>query len=847
MDTVKALEFFRRGYCALTDHRAPFPWQEGLFLRFCAADIPRAVDLPTGAGKTSVMVVWLLALGYQARTSPNSISLPRRLVWVVDRRVVVDQATAEADRLANRLAFSADQEPVLWEVRSLLARLCQSAADERSPLAVSTLRGEREDNREWSENPTRAAIVVGTVDMIGSRLLFSGYGDNRRRRALHAGLLGQDALVVNDEAHLTPAFAALVNRVASQAGGARAMRALLLSATQRDQGGGSFPENLDADLSNEESEFAKRYRAIKRLHLLPPTENLKDEIRELGLKPDRRTIVFVRSPKDARDVAAGIKKKHGGAHVPLITGMQRGYERDKLLGDEVVRRFLSKDASPAGAPPCWLVATSAGEVGVDLSADRLITDLETADHLLQRFGRLNRFGETEGDAYVVYSPKQIDGDRGDAERLRATRDYLQTLGGSASPEVLRRQPPPTEAISRAPNLAALLPWHLDVWSMTSINAAEWPSRPAVGPWLRGDEEGSPPETYVAWRDEVEELAGVPTSDLEEILDCHPVLAHERLKQYTRELCDTLKKSSYIGKLAMLVAADGEVCAGRLEDLLQKPEERFRYATLIMPPGVGLLDEHGMVDWSRATDKLSAEELARYDVSCVDGKRQKFRVAPDAPQPDPGLRLRCTVEIPSEDENEEGPQWMYFSGSKPQRARPAPQLLADHQAAVAAVAADLARRLGFDERLVRVFHWAGEWHDRGKDRAVWQRAAGNRGGGPALAKSSCVNARVLGGYRHEVGSLLDAEEQLPPDFAPEERDLALHLIAAHHGWARPHFPSQTFDKTACRRSERAALECARRFGRLQRLRGAWSLAYLEAIFHSADAIASEGAPELPLHA
>ena len=110
----------------------------------------------------------------------------------------------------------------------------------------------------------------------------------------------------------------------------------------------------------------------------------------------------------------------------------------------------------------------------------------------------------------------------------------------------------------------------------------------------------------------------------------------------------------------------------------------------------------------------------------------------------------------------------------------------------------------------------------------------------------MNVKKLDGYRHELGSLLDAVTELPLDFTQDERDLALHLIAAHHGWARPHFPKRTFDKSACRRSERAALECARRLGRLQQRYGAWELAYLEAIFRSADAIASADAPELPVN-
>ena len=77
-------------------------------------------------------------------------------------------------------------------------------------LAISTLRGQFADNHEWSADPSLPAVICGTVDMIGSRLLFSGYGLGFKTKPLHAGFLGQDVLLVHDEAHLEPAFQALV-------------------------------------------------------------------------------------------------------------------------------------------------------------------------------------------------------------------------------------------------------------------------------------------------------------------------------------------------------------------------------------------------------------------------------------------------------------------------------------------------------------------------------------------------------------------------------------------------------------------------------------------------------------
>jgi CRISPR-associated endonuclease/helicase Cas3 len=74
---------FRASFHALTGHR-PFPWQERLFEAFKRGDIPRSVALPTATGKTSLMPIWVIALGWQARQAPAHVSLPRRLIWVVN-------------------------------------------------------------------------------------------------------------------------------------------------------------------------------------------------------------------------------------------------------------------------------------------------------------------------------------------------------------------------------------------------------------------------------------------------------------------------------------------------------------------------------------------------------------------------------------------------------------------------------------------------------------------------------------------------------------------------------------------------------------------------------------------
>jgi CRISPR-associated endonuclease/helicase Cas3 len=133
-----------------------------------------------------------------------------------------------------------------------------------------------------------------------------------------------------------------------------------------------------------------------------------------------------------------------------------------------------------------------------------------------------------------------------------------------------------------------------------------------------------------------------------------------------------------------------------------------------------------------------------------------------------------------------------------------------------------------------------WHDKGKDRPAWQRYARNEAGTMPLAKSPRYrHPNVLNGYRHEFGSLLDgmrADLSKLPD-----RDLMLHLIAAHHGWARPHFEPRSFDSSSLTSdNDQAFSEVVQRFGQLQHKYGRWGLAWLESLVRCADIAASQQA-------
>ena len=89
-------------------------------------------------------------------------------------------------------------------------------------------------------DPAAVAVIVSTVDQLGSRLLFRGYGLGIGSRALHAGLLGVDTTVVLDEAHIAEPLRRTVATIGSIQAGARqpprpALRLCAVSATHEAQ------------------------------------------------------------------------------------------------------------------------------------------------------------------------------------------------------------------------------------------------------------------------------------------------------------------------------------------------------------------------------------------------------------------------------------------------------------------------------------------------------------------------------------------------------------------------------------------------------------------------------------
>jgi CRISPR-associated endonuclease/helicase Cas3 len=200
LDFHRFSEYFR----ALWGH-PPFAWLSALVKRVLENahhPWPDAIQLPTASGKTACLDIAVFALAAQVDLLEpgRMLAAPRRIFFVVDRRVIVDEAYDRARKLADKL--KAAPSGIVKEVADRLRKL----AGGDTPMAVFQLRGGMYRSNAWARSPVQPTIVASTVDQLGSRLLFRAYGPGPGTWPIHAGLAGNDALVLLDEAHCARPF-----------------------------------------------------------------------------------------------------------------------------------------------------------------------------------------------------------------------------------------------------------------------------------------------------------------------------------------------------------------------------------------------------------------------------------------------------------------------------------------------------------------------------------------------------------------------------------------------------------------------------------------------------------------
>lgn len=954
---------FAAFFADLWEHE-PFPWQTRLLERVLDRGWPDYIDLPTASGKTATLDVAVFALAVQAGLPPEKRTLGRRIFFTVNRRVIVDEAFERAKCLANQL-LCASADSITGRVANALRQV--SGDPEAPPLDVALLRGGIVRDNRWARAITQPAIITSTIDQVGSRLLFRGYGVSEGARPLHAALIAHDSLLLLDEAHISQPFVETLNAIQTFRGAKWAKTPVQtpfafvqLTATP----GGTAPGNftLDAeDLAHPVLQARHTRPKPVALHIAAgakgkdPHPALAKELAERAvalLDDKRRNIAIVVNRVVTARLTADLlpdtlrKKRVAEADVHLAIGRMRPLDRDTLT-KAIQARVGPGLSTPNDAPPMFVVATQCLEVGADFDFDGMVSECASIDALRQRFGRLNRRGRKKDALGVIVVRKDQAKECDDpiyGTALAKTWEWLQArkqndavdFGVRAMNSLLEDG---GAAAMLAPRLHApvMFPAYVDMWAQTSPPPA--PS-PGVALFIHGPQRGEP-EVQVCWREDLDEGAEkrwvqvvsllppsgpecmtVPIGLVRRWLQGQKTLPDERgdlldgqapedaggtisprkavlwrgardsvLAQGPGELRpgDTVvipvhaegwnvfghvpeeapkdlaeeARAQNAGMVALRMDAgllndwNGSEAAKELKAWLEDPEQNLRAGQLRTLLGKLAQEKPETQEIrARAMKTLASNrfgfEYERYPI----GNRVVFRTT----RPDKNERLL----LPAMDD-----------GDDRASALPAPIPLPEHLRHVVDALESAAARLP-------VAPWrealksAAKLHDigkaderfqamllRGNIHAAWARGLPlAKSGGVPMSRDEWRRAAERCGYpkgfRHEMLSVQLAERKqglLPGD--PLERDLALHLIASHHGRGRPFAPvvldagpppvaleidGESFALSSDERKEnpphRLDSGIAERFWKLTRQYGWWGLAYLEAVLRLADQRASQ---------
>ncbi|MBL8477345.1 MAG: type I-U CRISPR-associated helicase/endonuclease Cas3 [Methyloversatilis sp.] len=842
----------------------PYLWQFALHERLMRNDLPPQILAPTAAGKTMALAAFIAALA--DRTVMGKPGLSRRLVFVVNRRVLVDDVT----RLAEAI-HSVVYEDRIPGLKNALASLSATG----NPLCIATLRGQFVDSGDWAVDPTTPAILLATPDMIGSRLLFRGYGLGRNRAPMQAGLLAFDTLLIHDEAHLAPAFSELMFDISRRAGrdaqalGVSGLQVMEMSATTRETGESAAAPLVCAPEGD--PNLLKRMQAEKRLQITDVRSD-KDwlertnQLARLRATEGKAVAVFVTAPDLALKLANELRRApRKGENLPpairsertaVLTGTMRGFERELLLGTCAWQR-ISAARDGTDAEGAVLIATSAGEIGIDLDADVLICDEATLDRQIQRFGRCNRRGERIGEINLIRWPTKTVVQPASASKRTGRSSDLSARALRAT-ELLRTLPPADEAALNASPLeltklrshpdyntaiepvAATRPLEetiLDLFAATTYRLTEL-SAPDPAIWIHGLVSPDQ-EVNLVWRT-------LPDADLGRFLQVWPIHRREKarlpINGKVEKIVDEIAERQRKAGLGLPVWLDGsgqlsEVFSGKLRPGM----------TLLFDQRAGGLDNSGLPSAESTTVVTDVSpiqfELGRItslDI-CHDGESGMWRTGDHSAATIPTLIAEV---FPGEvcawhafEGNGVLTLWLRALNRECEDAGELPttypRLLEDHHVLAAKAARRICSTLGLPSKHAEVLERALFRHDAGKARRCWQIAVGNVNPTVILGKSGSArfDFNASAGYRHELGSLVGLEDSSP---------LVRHLIASHHGYARPSFPLSARIHEGCAEEARLA---EFNYAQLSRTHGRWGLAYLEALTKCADVLAERAADQL----
>ncbi len=948
---------------------ACFPWQKRLAATVMEDGWPDFIDLPTSSGKTACLDVAVFSLALQASYPPGERRAGRRIFFVVNRRVIVDEAHERAIEIARKLrdappgSVVAEVARALWDV---------SGDSQAPPLDVAILRGGIVCDNRWARSISQPTIITSTIDQVGSRLLFRGYGLTDAAKPMHAALVAHDSLLLLDEAHISQPFVETLSAVKQFRADPWAetpvrtpFNFVQMTATLPESGEARFV--LDSE-DRAHPVLQARHASAKPVKLAVAEkakgknahEALAIELAAHAVsllnETTRNIAIIVNRIATARMVADKLpevlrKAKKPESDVHLAIGRMRPIDRDALT--DAIQARVGCSAEPGSfAKPMFVVATQCLEVGADFDFDAMVSECASLDALRQRFGRLNRRGrDIEANGVIVIRADQMkeEDDPVYGSALAKTWAWLRGIApeqedavdfGVHAMETALAGADISGLLAPRVHAPVLFPAYVDAWAQTYPIPAPDPDVPL---FLHGPQRGEP-DVQVCWRDDLEtgkqeewiaitslcppsspECMNVPIGVVRNWLAQRDLMDEERSdvansrtpESEGREPLETksgviwrgLENSILLesprdlrpGDTLVLPATEegweafGHIPAHAPKDVAEKAFRLSHGRTLLRLRPEHL---HGWPDGDEAVaelrDWLKDQEL---NLSLGDVRRLLRAAAETAPEEKKtfadAMRAFAAGKHGVEYERYPSGQGAVFRTKRadkplslipamddgddlPSRVgRTAPVPLDAHlehvtqtlDATLASLALD-----GLDEALrcaVNMHDWGkadarfqallihGDLDDAWAQPVLWGKSV-TLSASDSLRRHAYRRSTLPQGFRHEMLSVQLAElarDRLPEDAV--QRDLALHLIAAHHGRARPFAPvvaddsppdvdleplgiavRLTGEQRACWPPHRLDSGIAERFWALTRRYGWWGLAYLESVLRLADQRASQ---------
>lgn len=641
MSGLEFAAFFRDVHGVL-----PLPWQSRLAqLLIERHEWPDFIDLPTASGKTACIDIALFHLAWCAhRGEPWKAA--RRIVFVVDRRIIVDAAAERAERIRAALV-----EPRTESVRSVTEALRRLGGD--TPLECQKLRGGMVREQGFTLNPAQPMVITSTIDQIGSRLLFRGYGLSPYAAPVHAGLLGHDTLILLDEAHLGEPFARTVAAVVREQSRAerplsplRPVKLVPMSATVHSTGNRFCLD--EADLAH--PTIAERRTAPKPARLVQAAPKLSDRLNVLfretldvlqELETQTPAVaVIVNRVRTARALFELLRKESAerGFDIELLIGRSRPIDRDLVAQRLLARAGAGREPEPSDRA-LVVVSTQTIEVGADLDFQGMVTECASLGALRQRFGRLDRLGRFRKARAAIVGGGEPDDDPIYGPALAATWRWLNSIATPVGDHSCVDFS--IEAIDRAlegvdikalsvdsPPVPELTPSFVQLLCQTAPRPAYDPDVPALLHGLNASE----PDVQVVWRSDipVRTLDDHLVLDIEsdavarELLEINPPMSLEAMALPLHAVRSWLEGR---GTQAELSDLEGGGTQGAAEQKAQStiPRQVWRLTpdgwkrafgrelqpgdTIVVPAGYGGCDEFGFAPES-ITPVRDLSETAR---------------------------------------------------------------------------------------------------------------------------------------------------------------------------------------------------------------------------------------------